>query len=66
MLALLKCIPEIISLILIIKKKIDEDKIDRKVSDDLKAIKHAFANRDSDSLDAIFNSVPDKSIVNKK
>lgn len=60
MLTFLKCLPEIISLILIIKKKIDEDKVDRKVSDDIKAIKQAFANRDASALNDVFNRVSDE------
>lgn len=54
-LQLLKYLPEIISLIKAIQQRIDQDKVDRKVSDDLKALKAAFDAGDIKHFNELFN-----------
>jgi len=56
MIEFIKYLPELISLVSAIKKKIDEDKVNRKVIDDLKSIKKAFNDKDASALDHIFNT----------
>ena len=53
---LIKLLPEIIALIASIQKAIDQGETDRKVKDDLAAIKAAFDSKDASALNHIFDS----------
>jgi hypothetical protein len=53
---IIKLLPEIIALLNSIQKAIDQAETDRKVSDDLKAIKAAFDSKDASALNHIFNN----------
>lgn len=55
-LTLVKLLPELVALIKAIQKAIDQAETDRKVKDDLNAIKKAFDTKDATALDHIFNS----------
>lgn len=52
----LQYLPELFSLVGSIQKHIKEVETDRKVSDDLKAIKKAFDEKDIAHLNDVFNS----------
>lgn len=56
--SLIKVLPEIIALLKAVQQGIDELNTERKVKDDLKAIKDAVASKDATKLNAIFNDVP--------
>lgn len=53
---IVKLLPELIALIESIQKAINEAETERKVADDLKAIKDAFDSKDPSALNHIFNS----------
>lgn len=54
--ALILALPEILKLINNLQKKIEEQKIDSKVKEDLKKINEAFEKKDTKLLNDIFNS----------
>lgn len=55
-LAFFKALPDILKLIQTLQARIDEEGIDRKVADDVKTINDAFASKDAEKLNALFNS----------
>lgn len=54
--AFIVALPELLKLIKNIQNKIEEQKKDEKVKDDLKKINEAFENKDAKALNDIFNS----------
>lgn len=48
--------PELLELVQTIRKGIADAETERKVSDDIKTIKEAFNDQDSDKLNKLFNS----------
>lgn len=55
-LAFLAAIPELLKFVKLLESRIREAKVQRKVSDDVKAIHAAFENNDTEALNALFNS----------
>lgn len=53
---LIKHLPEILDLLHVIERRLEEAETDRKVSEDLKAVSEAFKEKDATKLRAIFNS----------
>lgn len=59
-LTFIKCIPELLGLIVSIKAAIEKAELEGKIQDHIKAVSDAFQSGDSSKLDALFNSsVPD-------
>ncbi len=52
--ALIDALVELVKLYKILKKRIDEANIDRKVADDIKTIHEAFDTKDAEKLNALF------------
>ena len=52
--ALIVALPEILELIERVQKRIETEKLNRKVSDDIKAITKAFEEKDAEKLNEIF------------
>lgn len=53
---LIRCLPEIIKLIEAIQKRIEQNKLEKKIHDDLTKITEAFKNEDEKALKDIFSS----------
>lgn len=53
---LMGSLPEIIKLLQVLQEKIDQAKVDRKVSDDIQTIHGAFSSNDATQLNNLFNS----------
>jgi hypothetical protein len=51
-------IPEIIKLLQVLQKAIDDAETERKVSDDVKTIHEALSSGDATKLNAVFNPSP--------
>jgi hypothetical protein len=58
LITLIKYLPYIIELINAINKRIKEDQLEKKVSDDLKLITEAFNEKDPNKLNAVFGELP--------
>lgn len=52
----LKALPALFQLVKVLKARLKEAGIERKVSDDVKTIHEAFSAGDSTQLDTLFNS----------
>lgn len=57
LITLFKLLPEVLALIKAIEKAIKVAESERKIRDDLNAIRKAFDDKDSKALDHIFNPV---------
>lgn len=55
LLALLRYLPYLIELVNALKNRIDQDKLDRKVSEDIQAITEALNEKDVNKLNHIFD-----------
>jgi hypothetical protein len=53
---IIKLLPELIALIKSIQKAIDQAETDRKVADDLQALRIAFETKDPNAISHIFRS----------
>ncbi len=53
---LLRSLPDLIKLLNAIQKGIDEAKLDKKVTDDLKTLHEAFSAKDASKINDLFNS----------
>lgn len=51
----MQALPDLIKLIQVLQKHIDEADVDRKVQDDVKSIHEAFDAKDPAKLNALFN-----------
>lgn len=56
---LVKYFPYLLELIRALKDRIDQEKLDRKVHDDIKLITEAFSDNDSDKLNRVLNGLPE-------
>lgn len=54
--AFLGALPDLIKLLQVLQRRIDEEGIDRHVKDDVKLIHEAFDAKDPSKLNALFNS----------
>jgi hypothetical protein len=57
LLTLLKYLPDLIELVMLIKRNIDEEQADRKVQEDIKSIIEAFHENNPDKLNHLFKRV---------
>lgn len=55
---LLTSLPDLLKILQAIEQGIKENKVDRKVQDDLKVIQSAFAEKDGAKLTALFSGTP--------
>lgn len=55
---LILALPEVIRLIGELQRNIEKQEADRKIKNDVKAIREAFANQDAEKLNAVFNPKP--------
>lgn len=56
LIALLRALPEVISLIKTIQARQREKEVQSKIKEDLKKIDEAFKNEDAEALNKLFNS----------
>ena len=56
--SLIIALPEIIKLIKNIQKKIEQQRVEKKVKDDLEKINQAFESGDAKLLNDVFNGMP--------
>lgn len=51
----LSALPELIKLVKLIQKKIEEDKSDKKTKEEIRKINQAFKDRDAEALNRLFD-----------
>lgn len=62
LLQFLAALPELIKLVRDIQAAIKKEESDRKVKNDVKAIREAYKNQDADAINRLFNPKPNDSV----